>query len=123
MSDRAISEEAMLSSLRDIRLPTEAAGGAWADLAATIGLAAMAALGVVLALRVFSLRRAAPATAGPKAALDALRDLPDEDRRVALLHLLRDHAPDRHAALRDRLYRPAPAIALSDLEAEVARHV
>ena len=119
MSDRAISQEALLSGLRDIRPPQLAAMDMAADLAATVAMASGAALLVVLLCKALSTPRRAPAPPGPR----DISALPDAERRVALLHLLKARAPDRYAALRARLYRPDGDLDIATLEAEVARHV
>jgi hypothetical protein len=123
MTDRALSESAMLSSLRDITLPAEAPGGLLAEAAMVVALAACAALLVAGLLRLISLRRKTSAPRGLKADLAALQKLAEADRRVRLLHLLRAHAPDRYAALARRLYRPEGAVTAAELEAEMARLV
>lgn len=121
MTDRALSETAMLAGLRDIRLPVEAAGGSLAELAAAIALAAGAALIVLQLLRLFSQRRrAAPMWPDRQAMLSGLAD---DARRMALLHLLKDRAPDRFAELKNRLYAPENPLELEELETEVARLV
>lgn len=121
MTDRALSETAMLAGLRDIRLPGDAAGGGLADLAAAVALAACAALIVLQILRLFSQRRRA-APADPDS-LAELSDLPDDARRVVLLHILKDRAPGRFSTLKNRLYSPENPLGLQELESEVARLV
>ncbi|WP_372571821.1 hypothetical protein [Ruegeria jejuensis] len=123
MTETALSETAMLASLRDIRLPAEAPGGVVAELAATAGLAGLGAVLVVGLLRLLSNRRPVVQSARPIDRLAALNDKPEVERRVALLHLLRDHAPDRYAAIRGGLYRREGSVDLKALEAEVARLV
>ena len=113
----------MLTSLRDIRLPAEAAGGMAADLAATIALAGCVALVIASILRVLSLRRRVEKTDSLADELARLRHLPEADRRVALLHMLRACAPERYNALRGALYRPTEAVTTAKLEAEVERIV
>ncbi|WP_299961205.1 hypothetical protein [uncultured Roseobacter sp.] len=116
MTDRALSEEAMLASLHDIHLPAEAAGGFAADIAVVIGLASFAALLLVGVFRLVSLKaRVAPV----ESPLAGLQDLPEADRRVALLHVLREAAPERYAAIRGAIYEPGGGVDLATLEAEV----
>lgn len=122
MSERGLSEEAMLSSLRDIRLPAEAAGGIVADMLVGIGLAGLAVLLVVGVLRVFSTRRTMPRPPTLAQQLSELDGASAADRRVGLLHLLRAHAPDRYRDVAQRLYHP-DAVDLPTLEAEVSRLV
>ena len=119
MSDTALSESAMLASLRDMRLPADAAGGMVADIAATLGLAGCAALVLAGLLRLFSLAKHRSGAQSPADRRADWADLPDDDRRLALLHLLRDQAPERYRAIRDGLYRPGGGVDLATLQAEV----
>jgi hypothetical protein len=122
MTDQAMSEAAMLISLRDITLPVEAAGGSVADVAITVGLAGVLALIIAAGLRLFSMRR--PAAASPlRGQFLAIREMPDDARRVALLHLLRQAQPERYAAIKGALYQPEGGVDIATLEAEVARLV
>jgi len=120
MSDGAMSEAAMLTSLRDIHLPVEAAGGSVADMAAVVAMAGLAALLIAALLRAVSLRRPKRAGTDMEARLSALEGLPDDARRVALLHLLKEVRPARYAELRAGLYRAAGGVETATLEAEVA---
>lgn len=119
--DRAMSETAMLASLRDIHLPDVAPAGMAADIAATVGLAALAALVVATLLRLVSLQRTPAPKDDLRVELARLKREPDAVRRVALLHLLRARAPARYAEIRGTLYRPEGGLDTDDLEAEVAR--
>jgi hypothetical protein len=122
MTDQAMSETAMLISLRDITLPIEAAGGFGADIAETVGLAGVLALFIAGMLRLFSMRR--PAAVPPlRGQFLAIREMPDDARRVALLHLLRQAQPERYAAIKGALYQPEGGVDIATLEAEVARLV
>lgn len=123
MTDRAISKEAMLTSLRDIRLPAEAPGGAAADLAVATGLACLLALALAAILRALSREPGKKTGATLQDHLAALEGKPEAERRLALLHLLRAHAPERHAALKGALYKPSGGVDAATLEAEVARLV
>lgn len=118
----AMSREAMLAGLQDIRLPPDAAGGLLSDVAVGIGLAAFAALVGVALLRAFGRERTTTRPPTLSERVTAINALPEEERRVALLHLLKDEAPDRYAPLGKGLYRP-DSIPLSQIEAEVARLV
>ncbi|MGB3243917.1 MAG: hypothetical protein WBB25_05255 [Sulfitobacter sp.] len=125
MSDTALSEEAMLASLRGLSLPPEAAGGMLSDIAVVVGLAACLALLAVALVRLLSVRRV-PAENSLKARMMALTSsasLTEDQRRVALLHLLKSAAPERFAEMRGELYRPGGHVDLTALQAEVARHV
>ncbi len=121
MSEGALSEAAMRASLIDIRLPPEAAGGVWADLAIAIGLAGFLAVVVAALARLASQKRPAPTALNVQERLADIALLPAAERRVALLHLLREQAPERYADLAPGLYRPDGGPALDDLTAEVAR--
>lgn len=123
MSDRALSEEAMLTSLRDIRLPADAAGGMAADLAVAIGVASLVALVLAGLFRLLSLKPARRTDSTTKARLADLAGLPEPERRVALLHLLRSLAPARYDDLKGAIYEPDGGVDLQTLEAEVRRLV
>ena len=122
MSDQAMSEAAMLISLRDITLPVDAAGGAVADIAVTVGLAGVLALIIAAVLRLFSMRRPAAGSI-LRAQILAINDMPEDTRRVALLHLLREAQPERYAAIKGALYQPGGGVDIATLEAEVTRLV
>lgn len=121
MTDTALSEEAMLASLRGLSLPAEAAGGTVADIAVAIGLAALMALVVVGFLRLITVKREDVKDA--QTHLSALSDLPEDSQRIALLHMLKTAAPDRFAKMAADMYRPQHKVDLETLRAEVARHV
>lgn len=123
MSDRALSEEAMRTSLHDINLPFDAAGGVLADIAVTIGLAGAAALLVAGLLRTFSLRTRPESPVTIKDRLAQTESLPEDLRRIALLHLLRQHAPVRYAEIARDLYRPQAGVTAQTLQAELDRLV
>jgi hypothetical protein len=55
--------------------------------------------------------------------IDAARTLTEADRRVALLHLLRDRAPDRYRQVARDLYHPDAILPVEQLEAELERLV
>ena len=110
----------MRDSLLDIRLPPGGALEAVADVLVSAGLAGCAALAVVGLMRLAFTRRRGAATPGLEARIAALAELPEDARRVGLLHLLKEVAPERYEALRPKLYRPGEKI---DVEAEVRAHV
>ena len=118
-TDGAMSEAAMLASLHDIRLPASAAGGAFADVAAAVAIASVAAILVLGLVRLFTVRRPRGLSEDPLPVAD---DLTDAHRRVVLLHRLKHLAPDIFYKLRARLYRPG-AVTLEEIEREAARHV
>ncbi|MEM8951038.1 MAG: hypothetical protein AAGC99_17090 [Pseudomonadota bacterium] len=119
MTDRALSEEAMLQALSDIRLPADAAGGALGDMAAAIAMAGIFALLIGGAIRLMSRKRTKERAPSLADILEALQDKPEAERRLALLHLLKARAPDRFEALRTGLYRRDAAGDIDELEAEV----
>ncbi|WP_187429501.1 hypothetical protein ROLI_042100 [Roseobacter fucihabitans] len=123
MSDRAMSEEAMLASLRDMRLPSEAAGGMIADLAVTFGVAGLLAVLIAAGLRLLSQRRVSAPVASLKTRIAECAELPAPERRVALLYLLRAQDPIRYAELRGEIYHPGGGVDLATLEGEVKRFV
>lgn len=115
MREGAISKDALLASLRDIRLPEAGSADLVSNLTATLALASVLALLLVGLFQLLS---------RPGQHQDATREtLSDAERRLALLRLLKDRAPERYAALRPRLYRPDGDLDAATLEAEVARHV
>ena len=123
MTDDLERAQSLLAGLRDIRLPVEAAGGAVAELAAAVALGAVAALVVAGGARLIGQRAGHVPLAPEGDPLSALSGLGGDDRRVALLHLLRARDPDRYACLRQCLYRRDGALDLATLEAEVRGRV
>ncbi|PWR03806.1 hypothetical protein DKT77_04675 [Meridianimarinicoccus roseus] len=120
----ALSEAALQAALRDIRLPPVAPGGLAAELAASVALACLVALGVAGLLRALAVRRPARTEPdAPRARLAAALALPEPERRLALLRLLKTVAPDRFVALRAGLYRPDGGPDSAALRAEIDRHV
>jgi hypothetical protein len=104
MAERALTEDAMLASLHDIRLPSDAPGGLLAEGLAAGGLGLLLALGV--AGLVVLLTRLNPAAivktdtnSGESGAVG------DDARRRRLLRQLKDAQPKRFAALAPDLYR------------------
>lgn len=120
MSEGALTEETMLAALQDIRLPADAPGGLAAEIAVGLGLGGLAAMLLLGLLGLLVQRRGvAPPLRLPQR-LAALSSLPEAERRVALLHLLKSSAPEAHARLRSRLYAPGN-LDLTEIEAEVRR--
>lgn len=116
-----MSEAALRASLIDIRLPSDAAGGVWAELIVAIGAASLLAVGIAALVRLLGQKRAVSHAPTMSDRLAEIAALPPTDRRVALLHLLREVAPERYAELAPALYRPESAPDLDHLTAEVAR--
>jgi len=122
MSEQAMSKEALLKSLVDIELPSQAAGGALAEFSAVIAIAAFAALFLAGLLRLFS-RRVQTHKPSEKDALAQILALPEQERRLGILHWLRAQHPERYAAISNELYRPNAGPDLATLEAEARAHV
>ncbi len=120
--EQSFSQQALLDALRDIRLPEAGAGGLAGELLVCAGLAALAAALVTGLINLIFRRQKRTRPLTLSARLAALDTLPDPQRRVALLYVLRDHAPDRYDALSDALYAPQ-ALDVAHLEAEVQRLV
>ncbi|MHA6345994.1 hypothetical protein [Roseivivax sp. CAU 1761] len=118
---RGLSEEAMLAGLRDLRLPVTGGAELAADLCAAFALGLLAALALGLLLRAVTRRAPRRAETGIEADLARLAALPDEARRLALLHLLRGRAPERVRTLGPALYRPGGLPEAAWLEAELRR--
>lgn len=110
----------MRESLLDIRMPAGAALDPVADMLLAAGLGAGAALGLVVLVRMVTRRREGATGLDLPARIAALRSLPEDARRVGFLHLLKEVAPERHAVIRPRLYRPDGDV---DAQAEVESHV
>lgn len=123
MADRALTPEAVLTGLQDIRLPAEAAGGLVAEVLAVVGLGLGLALLLGLAVRIVSRPRVSRTRVPSLASrLAALSDLPEAERSVALLHLLKEVRPARYQALSEGIYRIGGVPDASALEAELRRH-
>ena len=120
--EQGFSRETMLAALRDIRLPGDAAGGWLAEMLVSIGLAALAALICLALLRLVFRHKTTPKALTLAETIQQVETLPEQAQRVALLHLLKQHAPERFAALSQRLYAPH-ALDLATLKAELAAHV
>ncbi len=104
MAERALTEEAMLAGLHDIRLPSDAPGGLLADALAAGGLGLLLAMAVA-GLVVFLTQLRPEETAETDS--NARKSEPDgEDaRRLWLLRHLKETHPERFADLAPDLYR------------------
>lgn len=122
MADRALTEEALLRGLYDIRLPADTPGGLTAELLAAIGVALIAAVLIGLLLRGITLPSTKTTEPGLQDRLSALAGLPPEDRQIALLHLLKSQRPEAYKQITARLYAPGGTPDLATLEAEVVGH-
>lgn len=120
----AISEATLLAGLYDIRMPAAAAGGLTANIAVAVGLGLICAVAVSTVLVIFRRPNDRPAPPVDFAdRIDRLRLLPDHERQVALLHLMRSAAPEAMPADPEALYRPGGLPAVTALEAELLRRV
>ncbi|MDW4498647.1 hypothetical protein R5H30_11690 [Sulfitobacter sp. D35] len=106
METNGIDRETMLASLHDIRLPPTASGGLLADLLVAVALGLLAAFAVALVLPWLSRPRTPTGATSLAERAAELRDLPETDRALALLHLGREAGLDLTEARRDRLYAP-----------------
>ena len=122
MSGEALSEAALQAGLHDIRLPAAVAGGQLAELAAAVALAGVAALMIGLLARPFLVRKKIQPQPSLAEQLSRLDTLPEPERRIGLLHLLKSHDPSRFADIRDSLYRPETAPQTAELRAALMRH-
>ncbi|MEO3416453.1 hypothetical protein AAFO92_17520 [Roseovarius sp. CAU 1744] len=123
MTDRALTEEAVLAGLQDIRLPVDAPGGLLADFLLVIGLGLCLALCLGTVLRLFtSARQRARRPPTLAQQVDASKALPEEQRRIMLLHLLKTARPEAFATLSDRLYHPGGMPESTVLEAALTGH-
>lgn len=94
----------MLAGLQDIRLPEIAPGGLIAELAAAVGVGLLIACAFSFLIPILT-RKATPNSAPSLSEqLDVARQLPEAERSVSLLHMLREQDKDTADALQDRLY-------------------
>lgn len=119
MADRALTQEAVHSGLRDIRLPADAAGGLVADLLVALAIGLLLAVLFSWLARIVTLSRPKVLQPSLKRDVQALATLPDADQQIALLHLLKSRAPDRYRAMVDSLYRPGGLPDLATLRTAV----
>lgn len=122
MAERALTAQAVKDGLQDIRLPPDAPGGMAAELLVAVALGLLLAVLLGQALRLVTVVR--PAARPPRLGqrIAALAPLPDEDRRLALLHLLKETDPAALARLSAALYRPGGLPPAAEIEAELSRH-
>lgn len=105
MTQTALSETVMLDGLRDIRLPAGTPEAVLADVVTGLGLGGLAAVMVLLILRGLANLRPSPRPPSLRMQKQAALAMEPAARRVALLRLLRDHAPERFAALTPQIYQ------------------
>lgn len=117
MADPARPLDELLTGLRDIRLPGDAPGGLAAEILVMVGLGAILALTVALVLKMFTTQQRHRPIRPPDldTQIDALRTLPDEQRALALLHLIREQ--NQGDALPEGRYAPGGIPSIDALEA------
>lgn len=103
MAESTIPDE-MLAGLRDIRLPDIAPGGLIAEIAVAVGFGLL--VGCVFSFLLPLISRNTRETAiSLRDQLSLISTLPEPERSIALLHLIRQMNPEAAASLKDRLYR------------------
>lgn len=123
MSDRALTVEAVLAGLQDIRLPAGAPGGLVAELLVALGAGLLCALAFGLMLRAFTTvleqKKRSP-TLADRVQLAAT--LPEEQRQLQLMHMLKSTRPDAFAVVAGNLYRRDGLPDSKTLEKELLSH-
>ncbi|MDK3075313.1 hypothetical protein QO034_19725 [Sedimentitalea sp. JM2-8] len=123
MVDGAVTHDDLIAGLHGLRLPETAAGGTVADVVVAVALGLILALVVAALLSPVLARETRPDRVPDlEDRLRDLRDLPDEDRAVRLLHLLAALDPDSAAELRGRIYRAGAFPESAELEDRLRRH-
>lgn len=121
MAERALTEEAMLAGLHDIRLPADAPGGVVAEILAAGGLGILAAL--VLAAAVVALTRLKPVNSARTDTNPVDTESGDDNaRRLRLLHQLKTERPEAFAQLSSDLYRKGGLPEIAVLERMMKGH-
>ena len=113
MAEGITTVDAMLSGLHDIRLPEAAPGGMISEILVAVGFGLLSAYLLSVVLGCF-VRRPAKGTGSLADQVAALANLPEDDRAVALLHLIQIHAP---SALSAGIYARDGIAPISELEA------
>lgn len=118
MADPTLPNE-LLAGLQDIRLPESAPGGLIAELAAAVGVGLL--ISSVLSFLIPILTRKETQNRAPSLdeKLDAARQLPEAERSVSLLHMLREQDKDAVDALQKRLYGQAEFPSSQELEQQL----
>lgn len=122
MADGAMTHDDLIAGLQGLRLPETAVGGTVADVVVAVALGLILAL-VLVALLSPMLVREARLDRAPdlEDRLRELRDLPEEERAVRLLHLLAAQDPVSAAGLRGRIYRAGAFPESAELEDRLRR--
>jgi hypothetical protein len=118
MTEQSVQAEALLVALQGIRLPGDAPGGFLAEAAVAMALGLVVATGVAILLAGLSHRRPRPVSA-PQVSeqIAALRQLPEENRILALLHLARREYPQVQLVPSQALYTPGVFPSAQEVEA------
>ena len=106
MAERALTEEAMLSGLHDIRLPGTAPGGLAAELLAAAGTGILLAVALAALAALVTRARSAKAADLPAEAPEETDPQDEAALRRALLRRLKRERPERFAEVAGDLYRP-----------------
>ncbi|MGB5558701.1 MAG: hypothetical protein WBN04_11910 [Paracoccaceae bacterium] len=104
MEKSGITVEDLIAGLQDIRLPSHAPGGMWAEILAAAGLGLLLACCVALVLPLITRRKSLPHAPTLSQRVAALSGLPEADRAVGLLHLLKQHDPEAAAQFGRKIY-------------------
>jgi len=100
--------------------PVTGAGGWIADVFAVVGLALLGALLITFAFEKIAGRRKRDlAGTDLGTTFKALRDQPEDMRRLALFRMLRDREPEAAAKLRLALFDPSEAFDAAQVEAMI----
>jgi hypothetical protein len=122
MADGAMTHDDLIAGLQGLRLPETAVGGTVADVVVAVAFGLILALVVVTLLSPMLARNTRPdRTPDLENRLRELRDLPEEERAVRLLHLLEAQDPVSTAGLRGRIYRAGAFPESAELENRLRR--
>lgn len=121
MADRKLTADDLLAGLADIRLPAEAAGGLAAELFAALGLGLLLALAISAVLPLITKRKTVSSRRSVRERIKAARALPDSERTIALLHLLKEKRPEIAERMNKTIYAPGGLPEPSVLEAELGK--
>ena len=119
MADRAILAEDIIAGLHDIRLPSQAAGGTIADIAAAIGLGLLLALLVGYLTSLITIQKTAPNPPSPQDQIRAFEGLTDEDRVLQLIGLIKAYDPTAPILKDTDLYAQGGLPSIAELEAHL----
>lgn len=121
MADRALTEEAVLAGLQDIRLPHTAPGGFIAEVLAAGGLGLCLAFLVATLLRHTFLSRGEAWRIGSPSDPPVAQPISGSERHLALMATLKEKRPEAFGEICARIYEPGGLPDMATLEAEVQR--